>query len=497
MSEPVVRAAGLCKSYRSGNSIIGAVWEVSLVIEHGAFVAIAGRSGSGKSTLMSILGLLDRPDAGTYLLNGQETVDLHEDARASAEVAEIGFVFQLPALLPRATASENAELPLRYAGVTGAERQRRAKEADSRGPEPSSRSLAASSFPVVNSNWVAIARAIVGNRIDLADRPARPGQQDQPRDHPALFTLYREGHAILVVTHAAEVRTVRTGASRLMTARRDHPQPSRVCSSQILLRHRREFSSRVSHSVACSACEQVRTSVTVLGIIIGVAAVVCAVPLVPVPRRRYREDPHPRGEPPHRGAGRAEFEGARLEAGTRPPRPKRMRLRSDATLRPSRCRLRSCRARCKSWRETRTGQPGCRHQARLPGRRGRHSRGRAFSAEELDRAPRSQSSATSFWTSCSVDNPPLGQTLRAANVLHGDRCVDKKGQGAIGRNQDDVTPLFPCPRRKSRVLGAVRGNAGRLDFVVIKVIDAAALPGCAEQREGAVRQRHQLPEGAR
>src|SRR5690242_167552 len=114
---PLVRAAGLSKHYASGGAIIRAVHNLSLSIERGAFVAIRGRSGSGKSTLMNLLGLLDRPQCGTYALDGREVARLGEDERAAIRRLDIGFIFQLPALLPRASALENVALPLAYAGV--------------------------------------------------------------------------------------------------------------------------------------------------------------------------------------------------------------------------------------------------------------------------------------------------------------------------------------------------------------------------------------------
>src|SRR5262249_18646492 len=126
---PLVWTAGISKHYPSGGTIIRAVSKVSLSIERGEFVAIRGRSGSGKSTLMNLLGLLERPDCGEYALNGREVAKLSEDTRASIRSRDVGFVFQLPALLPRASALENVELPLVYAGVHRQERRRRAKKA--------------------------------------------------------------------------------------------------------------------------------------------------------------------------------------------------------------------------------------------------------------------------------------------------------------------------------------------------------------------------------
>src|SRR5258708_11014614 len=102
--QPLVRTAGISKHYPSGGTIVRAVSNVSLAIEHGEFVAIRGRSGSGKSTLMNLLGLLDRPDCGEYVLNDREVAKLSEDRRAAIRSRDIGFIFQLPALLPRVTA---------------------------------------------------------------------------------------------------------------------------------------------------------------------------------------------------------------------------------------------------------------------------------------------------------------------------------------------------------------------------------------------------------
>ena len=113
----LVRTVGLSKQYSSGEAVIAAISNVSLSIAVGEFVAIRGRSGSGKSTLMNLLGLLDRPDSGEYALKGRDVAQLSEDARATIRSRDIGFVFQLPALLPRATALENVELPLVYASI--------------------------------------------------------------------------------------------------------------------------------------------------------------------------------------------------------------------------------------------------------------------------------------------------------------------------------------------------------------------------------------------
>jgi putative ABC transport system ATP-binding protein len=207
MSEPLVRAIGLEKHYRSGESTVRALAGVTVSINPGEFVAIVGRSGSGKSTLMSLLGLLERPDTGQYALKGREVASLGEDARAAVRSREIGFVFQMSSLLARASALENAELPLAYIGVERAERQRRARAA-----------LARVGLSHRFGHWphqlsggeqqrVAIARALVNDpALILADEPT--GALDS-RTADAILTLFedlnRDGRTIVVVTHAPEV----------------------------------------------------------------------------------------------------------------------------------------------------------------------------------------------------------------------------------------------------------------------------------------------------
>ena len=127
--KPLVNTTGLCKHYCVGDSVVHAISAISVTIDQGEFVAISGRSGSGKSTLMNLFGLLERPDAGQYFLNGIDVAKLSGRSRTSIRNQQIGFVFQLPTFLPRSSALENVALPLSYAGIHGSARRRKAKDA--------------------------------------------------------------------------------------------------------------------------------------------------------------------------------------------------------------------------------------------------------------------------------------------------------------------------------------------------------------------------------
>jgi putative ABC transport system ATP-binding protein len=207
MANPVVQISEICKSYRSGSATVHAISQVSLSIHAGEFVAVVGRSGSGKSTLMSVLGLLERPDSGQYIFNGMDTSDLSEDARAGLRSREIGFVFQLPALLARASALENTELPLSYCDVSRAQAQRRAREALERVGLGHRYDHWPHQLSGGEQQRVAIARSIVNSpALILADEPTGALDSKTSESILSLFKdLNREGRTIVVVTHAADV----------------------------------------------------------------------------------------------------------------------------------------------------------------------------------------------------------------------------------------------------------------------------------------------------
>jgi putative ABC transport system ATP-binding protein len=204
---PLVQTIGISKHYPSGKTIIRAVSNVSLSIERGEFIAIRGRSGSGKSSLMNLLGLLERPDSGKYALDGREVVKLNEDIRASIRSQNIGFIFQMPALLPRASALENVELPLVYTGTRRRERRHRAERALDRVGLADRSHHWPNQLSGGEQQRVVIARAMVNDpALILADEPTGALDSRTSDEIMSLFEdLHRDGRTIVVVTHAADV----------------------------------------------------------------------------------------------------------------------------------------------------------------------------------------------------------------------------------------------------------------------------------------------------
>jgi putative ABC transport system ATP-binding protein len=203
----LVQAVDLTKSYASSGAVVRALSDVSISIAKGEYIAICGRSGSGKSTLMSLLGALDRPDSGTYCLSGRDVSVMSDSERATVRNREIGFVFQLPALLARASALQNVELPLIYAGMPRAERRRRAIDALGRVGLAHRHNHWPNQLSGGEQQRTAIARAIVNDpTLILADEPTGALDSRTSEEILALFgVLNNEGRTIVVVTHASDV----------------------------------------------------------------------------------------------------------------------------------------------------------------------------------------------------------------------------------------------------------------------------------------------------
>jgi putative ABC transport system ATP-binding protein len=214
----VIVAEDLVKSYRLGDVALNALDHVSLTVEAGELTAIMGASGSGKSTLMNVLGCLDRPTSGRYVLAGRDVSHLGRNELAEIRSRLLGFVFQSFNLLPRTTALENVELPLVYAGVSGREREARARAALERVGLGTRVDHHASQLSGGQQQRVAIARAIVNRpMIVLADEPTGNLDSRTSDDVMGLFQeLWRAGLTILFVTHETDVAAY---ASRVITMR--------------------------------------------------------------------------------------------------------------------------------------------------------------------------------------------------------------------------------------------------------------------------------------
>jgi len=203
----LIETRDLWKTYVMGSEEIHALRGISIDLDRGEYVAIMGPSGSGKSTLMNLIGCLDTPSKGTYLLNGKRVGDMNDNELARIRNEEIGFVFQTFNLLPRATALHNVELPLVYAGVSATDREARARGALERVELGDRMTHRPNELSGGQRQRVAIARALVNNpSILLADEPTGNLDSKTGAEIMSLFAkLHTAGNTIVLVTHEADV----------------------------------------------------------------------------------------------------------------------------------------------------------------------------------------------------------------------------------------------------------------------------------------------------
>ena len=203
MQTPLIEIKNEYKIYIMGNEQVYANDNINLTIEKGEFVAIVGKSGSGKSTLMNIIGALDKPTSGKYILNGKDTSTMTDDELADIRNKTIGFIFQQYNLLPKLTLLENVELPLLYAGVKVNERRKIALESLARVGLKEKFNQFPNQLSGGQQQRVSIARALAGRpSLLLADEPTGALDSKTSKDVISfLKQLHSEGNTIVMITH--------------------------------------------------------------------------------------------------------------------------------------------------------------------------------------------------------------------------------------------------------------------------------------------------------
>ncbi|MGU3400327.1 MacB family efflux pump subunit [Brucellaceae bacterium D45D] len=283
---PLIRLEDIRKTYHNGDLAVEVLHGITLDIEAGEFVAIMGASGSGKSTLMNILGCLDSPSGGHYLLDGEDVSTLDADALAGLRRRTFGFVFQSYNLIATSTAQENVEVPAIYAGLSASERRERAAEllnslklGDRLDHRPNQLSGG-------QQQRVSIARALMnGGRIILADEPTGALDSQSGEDVMELLrSMHQQGHTVILITHAREVAEradrlieIRDGQILSDTVKRPVPDmdaPRRLQQNETHAASLTDVSEAVKMAMRALKANIFRTVLTLLGIIIGVSSVV-------------------------------------------------------------------------------------------------------------------------------------------------------------------------------------------------------------------------------
>ena len=207
MSTPIIDIKGITRDFQLGSETVYVLKGIDLVINKGEYVALMGPSGSGKSTLMNILGCLDTPTSGSYILNGKQVSEMHDDELAEIRNKEIGFVFQTFNLMPRTTALDNVALPMVYAGFSKEDRNKRATEvlkqvglSDRMDHKPNQLSGG-------QRQRVAVGRALVNKpSIILADEPTGNLDSKTSIEIMKLFGgIHANGNTVILVTHEEEI----------------------------------------------------------------------------------------------------------------------------------------------------------------------------------------------------------------------------------------------------------------------------------------------------
>ncbi|CAI1578464.1 macrolide ABC transporter ATP-binding protein/permease MacB [Serratia proteamaculans] len=284
----LLELSGICRSYQSGDQTVAVLKDVSLSIDAGEMVAIMGASGSGKSTLMNILGCLDKPSAGVYRVAGQDVAMLDGDALARLRREHFGFIFQRYHLLPHLSAAHNVEVPAVYAGLGKVARRERAVALLQRLGLSERVGYRPSQLSGGQQQRVSIARALMnGGQVILADEPTGALDSHSGEEVMAILKQLRgQGHTVIIVTHdpavaqqAERIIEIRDGAiitdSRPEQRRNPNAKPlEMVAPAPSWQQTTGRFREALVMAWRAMAASKMRTALTMLGIIIGIASVV-------------------------------------------------------------------------------------------------------------------------------------------------------------------------------------------------------------------------------
>ncbi|MBW3761205.1 MacB family efflux pump subunit [Aeromonas jandaei] len=292
MSEPLIQLKGIERRYQSGEQEVTVLHPLDLVIEAGEMIAIVGASGSGKSTLMNLLGSLDRPSGGQYLFRGEDTATLDALALARLRCHHFGFIFQRYHLLPHLDAAANVEIPAIYAGTSRHDRQARARQLLGRLGLAERSHHTPGQLSGGQQQRVSIARALAnGGEVILADEPTGALDSQSGKEVMAILKeLHQQGHTIILVTHDMEVASHADRIITLKDGRVQEDSGRKVAGNQPVLNVQPAAGEGASYdwdryreagrmAVHAMLAHRMRTFLTMLGIIIGIAAVVSVVAL--------------------------------------------------------------------------------------------------------------------------------------------------------------------------------------------------------------------------
>ncbi|MGH1389588.1 MAG: MacB family efflux pump subunit [Aeromonas jandaei] len=292
MSEPLIQLKGIERRYQSGEQEVTVLHPLDLVIEAGEMIAIVGASGSGKSTLMNLLGCLDRPSGGQYLFRGEDTATLDALALARLRCHHFGFIFQRYHLLPHLDAAANVEIPAIYAGTGRHDRQARARQLLGRLGLAERSHHTPGQLSGGQQQRVSIARALAnGGEVILADEPTGALDSQSGKEVMAILKeLHQQGHTIILVTHDMEVASHADRIITLKDGRVQEDSGRKAATNQPVLNVPPAAGEGASYdwdryreagrmAVHAMLAHRMRTFLTMLGIIIGIAAVVSVVAL--------------------------------------------------------------------------------------------------------------------------------------------------------------------------------------------------------------------------